>query len=192
MTDQADTGGARRRGGWWRIAPWVGAGLLLLTPLVAMQFTQEVQWTASDFVIMGIMLAVPLGAFELTVRASPSIAFRAGVAVAMVATFLLVWINLAVGIIGSEDNPANLMFLGVIALGVAGAFIANFRADGLSRTLLAMAIAQGLAGTVALAARWGSTGENWPQPIVVLTGLFVLLWLGSAWLFHKAARSQVS
>lgn len=191
MTDQINIGGPRRGGAaWWRIAPWIGAGLLLLTPLVAMQFTEEVDWTASDFVIMGILMAVPLAAFELAVRASSSIAFRAAVAVAMATAFLLVWINLAVGVIGSENNPANLMFFGVLAIGVVGAFVADFRAEGLSRTLLAMAAAQGLAGTVAVAARWGSEGANWPQAIVVLTIGFALLWLGAAWLFHKAARSQ--
>ena len=193
MTDHTDMGGARRGGAaWWRIAPWIGAGGLLLTPLIAMQFTEEVQWTASDFVVMGVLMAVPLGAFELAVRTSPSIAFRAGVAVAMVATFLLVWINLAVGIIGSEDNPANLMFFGILALGVAGAFVADFRAAGLARALLVVAAAQGLVGVVALAARWGEEGANWPQVIVVMAGLFATLWLGAAWLFHKAARNQAS
>ena len=37
---------------------------------------------------------------------------------AIVAAFLLIWINLAVGINGSEDNPANLMYGGVLTVGV--------------------------------------------------------------------------
>lgn len=193
MTDQTDTGGARRGGaGWWRMAAWGAAAVLLLTPLVAMQFTPEVNWTASDFVIMGVMLAVPLGIFELALRAGGGLAFRAGVAVTLGAAFLLVWINLAVGIIGSENNPANLMFLGVLALGIAGAFIADFRAAGLSRVLVVMAAAQTLAGVVALAARWGTEGANWPQVIVVMTAGFATLWLGAAWLFRRAARDQTS
>ena len=56
---------------------------------------------------------------------------------------MLVWINLAVGIIGSEDNPANLMYGGVLAVGVAGAVAARFRPGGMARALAATALAQG-------------------------------------------------
>src|SRR5690606_12416677 len=146
-------------------------------------------WIGFDFVAMGIMLGIPLADFEATVRASARVAFRAGVALGMLGAFVLVWINLAVGIIGSEDNPANLMYFGVLLVGVVGAFVADFRAAGLFRTLLAMVAAQILAGAVALFAGWGADGENWPQVIVVLTGFFAALWFGSAWLFRKAART---
>ena len=40
----------------WRPAMWGGAALLLLLPLVAMQFTREVIWDAADFAIFGTML----------------------------------------------------------------------------------------------------------------------------------------
>jgi hypothetical protein len=53
-------------------------------------------------------------------------AYRAAVGVAIAAAFILVWMNLAVGIIGSEDNPANLMYGGVLAIGIIGAVIARF------------------------------------------------------------------
>ena len=48
------------RGGVVRWLVWGGAAALLLLPLVAMQFTEEVQWTWHDFVIMGVMLGEPL------------------------------------------------------------------------------------------------------------------------------------
>jgi hypothetical protein len=44
-----------------------------------------------------------------------------------VAAFILIWMNLAVGIIGSEDNPANLMYGGVLAVAIVGAFMVRFR-----------------------------------------------------------------
>jgi hypothetical protein len=58
----------------------------------------------------------------------------------------------------------------------------------LARAFVATALAQALVGVIALIAGLGSTGANWPEAIVFLTGFFVALWLGSAWLFRKAAR----
>jgi hypothetical protein len=100
--------------------------------------------------------------------------------------------NLAVGIIGSEDNPANLMYGGVLAVAIVGAVVARFQPHGMARALVATALAQALAGAIALMAGWGSTGANWPQVIVILTLFFAALWLGSAWLFRKAAGEQTS
>jgi hypothetical protein len=175
----------------WSIAVWGAAGALLLLPLVAMQFTQEVDWNAADFAVFGAMLLAACGAYELAARTTGNIAYRAGVGVAIAAAFILVWMNLAVGIIGSEDNPANLMFGGVLAVGIIGAVIARLRPEGMARALVATALAQVLVGTVALGAGLGSTGANWPQVILVLTAFFAALWLLSAWLFRKAAREPV-
>jgi thiazole synthase ThiGH ThiG subunit len=61
------------------------------------------------------------------------------VALALVAAMLLVWVNLAVGIIGSEDNPANIMYLGVHAVLILGALLALFRPQGMARALFATA-----------------------------------------------------
>lgn len=183
---------ARAAGGgwrWWRVAPWIGAGALLLAPLIAMQFTDEVQWDGFDFAVMGVMLAVPLVIFELAVRTSDSLAYRAGVALTLIGAFLMTWINLAVGIIGSEDNPANLMFFAILLLGLGGAFGGGFRAAGMARALLMMAAAQILAGTLAVTAGWGAHGANWPQAIIVLSGFFACVWLGAAWLFRRAASA---
>src|SRR5688572_28735226 len=93
--------GARQRGSRWRIAVWGTAALLLLLPLMAMQFTDEVNWDETDFIVFGAMLAVACGTLESAARMTGNTAHRAAVGVAVVAAFLLIWINLAVGIIGS-------------------------------------------------------------------------------------------
>jgi hypothetical protein len=191
MAGNTDDGGGRR-GRFWRIAPWLIAALILLLPLVAMQFTDEVVWDETDFAVIGAMLVGACGAYELAARMTGNIAYRAAVGVAVVAAFILIWINLAVGIIGSEDDPANLMYGGVLTVGMLGALIVRFQPYGMARALAATALAQASVGVIALIAGWGSTGANWPGAIVSLTGFFAALWLVSAWLFRKAARQQTS
>ena len=189
MAANMQNGGARRAS-LWRIAPWVIAVLLLLLPLLAMQFTDELNWDETDFIVFGTMLVGACGAYQLARRMTGNTAYRAAVGVAVVAAFLLIWINLAVGIIGSESNPANLMYGGVLTVGIIGALIARAKPDGMARTLVGVALAQALAAVIALMFRWGSDGENWPQVIVVLNGFFAALWIASAWLFWRAARQQ--
>jgi hypothetical protein len=180
--------------GWrannWRIAVWGTAALLLLLPLIAMQFTDEVNWDETDFLVFGAMLVAACGTCELAARVTGNLAYRAAVGVAVVAAFLLIWINLAVGIIGSEDNPANLMYAGVLAVCVLGALVARFRPIGMARALAVTALAQTLVAVIALIFGLGSTGANWPRVIVILNGFFAALWLISAWLFRKAAQDH--
>jgi len=183
--------GGGGRGSRWRIAAWAVAALLWLLPLVAMQFTDEVVWDETDFAVWGAMLLGAGGAYELAARMTGNTAYRAAVGVALAAAFILVWMNLAVGIIGSEDNPANLMYGGVLAVAIIGAVIARFRPAGMARALSATALAQALVGVFALAAGFGSTAPSFPEAIVFLTGFFAALWLMSAWLFRRAAREQV-
>jgi hypothetical protein len=191
VAGNTENGGARRVSRW-SLAVWGAAALLLLLlPLVAMQFTDEMDWDETDFLVFGAMLVVACGIYELAARTTGNSPYRAAVGVAVAGAFILVWINLAVGIIGSEDNPANLMYGGVLAVAIIGAVIARFQPIGMARALAATALAQALVGVIALAAGLGSTAPSFPQAIVVLTGFFAALWLISAWLFRKAARDQV-
>lgn len=175
--------GGGRRGSRWSIAIWGTAAFLLLLPLVAMQFTKEVAWTPFDFIVAGILLLAACGTCEFGARMSSSTAYRAGIGIAVVAGFLLVWINLAVGIIGTEDDPANLMFGGVLAVAAVGAFISRFKPRGMARALVATAVAQVLVGVIALVAGLGLEAA-------VLSAFFAALWLATAGLFRKAAREQ--
>jgi hypothetical protein len=177
------------RGSRWTWLLWGGAALLLLLPFIAMRFTGEVNWTASDFVVMGIMLAVVCGGIELSVRLSGSWAYRLGVAAAIGAAFLISWANLAVGIVGSDDNPANALFFYALLVGFAGAIVARFRPAGMALAMLA-AVA-GVAIAFAIAAS-GPTDEPYVSHWRELVGISVIAspLLLSAWLFRKAARDS--
>ncbi|HKG74053.1 MAG TPA: hypothetical protein VKA79_07430 [Aestuariivirgaceae bacterium] len=181
-----------RRWGRWRIAALAVAALLLLLPLAAMQFTDEVDWTALDFVFMGALLgAVGLGA-ELAVRKTRNVAYRMGACAALAAAFLLIWINGAVGIIGSEQEDANLLYGGVLGVALIGATAARFRPAGMALAMSATAFAQALVPLAASTFGLSSNALVWSPEVLVISGFFVALWLISAWLFWKGALEQTS
>jgi len=181
MAGNIESGGGRHESRW-STAVWSTAALVLLLPALAMQFTEKVAWDLADFVIFGAMLVGACGTYELASRLTRNSAYRAAVGVALVAAFILIWMSLAVGIIGTEDDLVNLMFGGVLFVGITGAIIARFQPRGMVRALVAMAIAQALIAVIALITGLGN--------IWVLTSLFVALWLTSAWMFRKAEREH--
>lgn len=114
--------------------------------------------------------------------------YGAGAATALTAALLLIAVNGAVGFLGSEKNPANLLFAGVLAVAAIGAIGVRFRAAGLAQVMTAAALVQGLVGAVALAAGLGAPGWKGVYEVVLGTGLFAGLWLLAAALFRRAAR----
>ena len=188
MAGNTENGGGRR-GSRMRIAAWAAAALLLLLPLVAMQFTDEVVWDVTDFAFAGALLVGTGVTFELAARKTGDNAYRAAVGVALAAAFILIWVNGAVGIIGSENNPANLMYFGVLAVGIIGALLARFQPLGMARALFATALAQTSVAVIAVIA---GLGQPWSGPLELsaLNGFFVALFLGSAWLFRRAAHGR--
>ncbi|TAJ63287.1 hypothetical protein [Brevundimonas sp.] len=81
-----------------RILGWGAVALILLAPAVAMQFTEEVNWTASDFVFAGIMLIGGGAVIEVVAWKVRSPVVRIGFALFIVAIVALIWIEGAVGI----------------------------------------------------------------------------------------------
>jgi hypothetical protein len=167
----------------------LAVALILLVPLIAMQFTDEVAWSPFDFAVAGALLFGTGLAFELITRQAGANAYRAAVGVALLAALLLVWINLAVGIIGSEDNPANLMYIGVLAVFLIGALRARFRPQAMPRVLFATALAQVVVPVVALMI-WQPEISS-PEVlldllrVVGVNAFFVVMWVGSALLFRR-------
>lgn len=173
----------RGTGGWsrWRIVGWSIPALLLLVPLVAMRFTDEVDWTAADFLFAGLLFASVGLAFELIVRRSGHLAYRLGAGLALLAALLTIWVNSAVGMIGSEDNPVNLLFGGVLAIALVGALVARLEPAGMARAMIAAAVAQ---------AAGSATGLWIDVRGAIFSVAFAGLWLLAAAMFRKAASGQ--
>ena len=163
---------------------------ILLIPLFAMQFTNEVTWSVGDFIVAFILIAGTGIMYELAIKLASkqknNIVYQIAVCVALATAFFLVWLNLAVGLIGSENNPANLMYFGVLAIGRIGAVISRLESRRMSRTFYTTAIAQFLVPIIAT--------NIWKPPIdlgliqvFVLNLFFVMFWVISALLFKWAS-----
>lgn len=114
-------------------------------------------------------------------------AYRLAAVFALVAALLIVWLNVAAGLIGIEDDdPANLLYVGVLAMGFIGAILARFQPRGTARAMFATALAQALVGVIALK----SPNTAGPVQIVLLHSLFVALFAGAGLLFRHAARNR--
>ena len=192
-TPTTDTRRGRNR---WRPLIWGGAALLLLLPAVAMQFTQVVVWGPEDFIAMGVMLLTACGLYELATWLSGNTVYRAAFGIAVVTGFLTVWVNVAVGMFGSENNSLNLMFGGVLLMAALGALFARCRARGTARAMGATAAAQLLAAGIGLAIGLTVGTDEVGGPNVgleaFLTACFAVPWLVSARLFRKAAQDKAS
>ena len=75
--------------------------LLLLVPLIAMQYSTEVQWGAFDFLVAGFLLLVTGLALELILRKAATRRQRIILGIVLLVVFLLVWVELAVGLFGT-------------------------------------------------------------------------------------------
>ena len=180
------------KNGWGlalRRLAWGGALFLILLPAVAMMFTAEVNWGPEDFIVMGTLLAACAGIVDRATRITDNLFYLGGVAVAVGTSFLLVWVTLAVGIVG--DGPANLMFFGVILIAAAGAVAARFKARGMAWATGAAALAQAATAAVTLMTSWGFDEPPGPTRMIIAILVFALGWALAAALFRGAARQAV-
>ena len=79
----------------------ITASVLLLIPLVAMQFTSEVVWTTSDFIIAGVLLFGTGLLCELTMRKVKSTKGRLALVTTILGLLFIIWAELAVGVFGT-------------------------------------------------------------------------------------------
>ncbi|QNN64839.1 hypothetical protein H9L12_11445 [Sphingomonas rhizophila] len=161
----------------WRLVGWGGAAALLALPFVAMQFTTEVNWTASDFVVMGLLIGTIGLGLEFLLRKASNTTYRLAAAITLGTAFLTIWVNLAVGMIGSEDNPYNLLFVGVLFVALIGAILTRFSSSGMARTTV-------VAAAIQLAV--GAFGYAVDPRGAVFSMLFALPWLLAAALYRSA------
>lgn len=174
----------------WYVA--FATAAILVAPLVAMQFTEEVNWGLLDFIVMGLLLFGTGITYIMISRISESAAYRTAVGVAVVAILLLIWVNLAVGIIGSEGNPANLLYVGVVAICIIGAGISRLQPIGMARTMFTTAFVQMLVPVIVFIF-WRTSLEESPGIVGVfgLNAFFAALFIVSALLFRNVAKRGI-
>jgi hypothetical protein len=116
--------------------------------------------------------------------------YRSAVALAVGAALFLVWLMGAVGVIGVEGDRADLLYFGVLAMGISGAIVARFQPDGMARAMFVTAVATVLVGVIALMLGKHEAAYSSVLEILGLNGMFATLFAGSAWLFRSAAGQQ--
>ena len=156
--------------------------LILLVLLITIQSTDEVAW--GIFVFAFTVLFGASFAYESIIKKSAPTIYKAAIAIAIVTILILFWINGAVGIIGSEDNPANLMYLGVIIIVIIGSLISQFKPRRMALTLSLAALVQILVPIIALII-WRPKVDLGVLGIFILNGFFVAMFIISASLFKR-------
>ena len=116
--------------------------------------------------------------------------YRFATVLALATAFILVWLIGAVGVIGAEGDPFDLMYFGVLVVGIIGAISARLQPYGMARALFAMAFAQVLVTLVALIAGKHQSSVSSVPEILILNGFFIALFFGSARLFGNAALEE--
>ena len=116
--------------------------------------------------------------------------YRFAIVLALATAFVLVWLIGAVGVIGVEGDPFDLMYFAVLAVGIVGAIITRLQPRGMARALFATALAQALVTVIALIAGKHQSSVSSVPEILILNGFFIALFLGSARLFGNAAREE--
>jgi hypothetical protein len=162
---------------------------VLAVPLLAMVFkvgipdpgsgTDGVNWGPMDFALIGVLVLGSGLLFEYASARAGTLAHRAAVGIAVAAGLFLIWVNLAVGMIGDEGNPANLMYLFVLFVALVGAAVARFEPREASMAMFATAAAHALVAVIAIIAQL--------DPTLPADALFIAAWVASALLFRQAS-----
>lgn len=164
---------------------------LIVIPLIAAFLTEEVDWNVGDYVFAWILIFTAGLTYKLaSERMSDSTYFRIAVGVGVFATLALIWTNLAVGIIGSENNFFNLWYFGIVIVITFGTLIAQLKPNRMALALLVTALAQVLVTLTAFITEMHHKTGSSVSEILLINGFFIVLFLISAGLFRQAAFKQ--
>lgn len=79
----------------------IAVAILLLIPVIAMQFTNEVKWNSFDFLVAGVLLLGTGLLCELVIRKVTTFKYRVALCAVVLIVFILIWLELSVGIFGT-------------------------------------------------------------------------------------------
>jgi hypothetical protein len=158
---------------------------LLMVPLVASRVVEGWHWNAGSFVMVYVLFFGTGMAYAVIARKMGAWSYKAGVGVALIAGFALGWSNMVH--VADSENPANLVYYSVLAIGGVGACLARLEARGLARTLFAMA------ATLALIAVMLPSGAPpyLARNMAIGHGVYVVLFIASGLLFRHANLAEL-
>lgn len=111
---------------------------------------------------------------------------KKGMRLAILNTFLLLWVSMGVGVIGRDGEPLNVIYFGVVAVWIIIGAVGKFQADIMVKALSATAIAQAIVTVVAISLKWGYPYSP-AFELLFLNGFYIVLWLWSASFFKRAS-----
>lgn len=110
--------------------------------------------------------------------------YRAGVGIAVLASFMTVWTTIV-----RDDGHGIGSFMVIMAVGV-GWFAAGFRPAGMARTMLGVAVMQAAVGALVATAPIVANVPGASLNALLFSGFFLLLWLVSGAFFQAAAKGE--
>jgi hypothetical protein len=162
----------------------LGALAVWMVPLVASRVVEGWNWPAGTFVFAYVLFFGTGMAYALIARKMGAWSYKAGVGLALVAGFALGWSNMVH--VSESENPANLVYYSVLAVGGVGAWLARLEARGLALTLFAMA------GTLAvIAVMLPSGAPPYHARNAIGHGVYVALFIASGLLFRHASLAAL-
>lgn len=161
----------------------LGALAVWMVPLVASRVVDGWNWPPGAFVIVYLLFFGTGLLYAVIARRMGAWSYKAGVGVALLAGFALGWSNMVH--VADSENPANLLYYGVLAVGGVGAWLARLEARALARTLFVMA------ATLALIALMLPSGAppRLARNMAVSHGVLVVLFTASGLLFRHASQA---
>lgn len=147
-------------------------------------------WDLIDYLVASVMVTGLVGGGILVFKMSPNWRYRLGTLIMLITGFLLVWINGAVGIIGSEDSTITRVLFAIPVIVVLRALWFRFSHQGMASSALMAAVLHGLVAITALISGAGAEGPIWPSDVILASVFFIVLWAGSAALFWTAKSHQ--
>ena len=163
----------------------LGALAVLMVPLVASRVVDGWNWPAGSFVFVNVLFFGTGMAYAVIARRMGVWSYKAGVGVALAAGFALGWSNMVH--VADSENPVNLVYYSVLAVGVVGAWLARLEARGLARTLFAMAATLALIAVILPSGAQPYLARN----MAIGHGVFVALFIASGLMFRHASLARL-
>ncbi|MEN3972742.1 hypothetical protein WJS89_08695 [Sphingomicrobium sp. XHP0235] len=165
---------------------WALVAFLVALPAIATALGAEgVDWGSEDYIAAAILLGGAGLVVELLVRVSRDWNYRIAALLVTSGALFTLWSNLAVGIVGNEDNPINIGYFLIVPLLALGATVVKLKAAGMAavaRVAATFYIGMGIAAF--------ASGQGNPAPFIIgIHAVFVTIFAGAGLLFQRAANT---